>query len=150
MEKICCFFGHRDIFYDLQDELKQAIDYAVEKFGITTFYVGGRGQFDKQAEKAVRIAKKKYPQIKLVLVLPYFSNDLNKNKSTYENIYDSIYIPQELIGQHFKGAIVKRNRIMVTESELVICHIYKEYGGAYSSVKFAQKQGKNIIEIKNG
>ena len=148
MEMICSFFGHRDVFCDLKKEIIDAIEVAINEYGINTFYVGDRGDFDRQAAGAVRLLKHKYPNIKLVLVLPYFTNKLNEYKGIYEIDYDSIYIPSELADVHPKGAITKRNRIMVDESELIICYINRDFGGAYNTVKYAERQNKNIIHIE--
>ena len=54
MDKICSLFGHRDVFVDLSDELKSAVEKAITEFGITTFYVGENGDFDRMAAGAVR------------------------------------------------------------------------------------------------
>ena len=148
MDKICSFFGHRDVFVDLSDELKSAVEKAITEFGITIFYVGENGDFDRMAAGAVRSSKRRYPNIKLILVLPYFTNRLNEYKKIYESDFDSIYIPSELADVHPKGAITKRNKIMVDESDLVICYITREHGGAYTSVKYAKK--KNIPTINLG
>lgn len=54
MDKICSFFGHRDIYLNLSSELKNSIEKAITEFGITTFYVGENGDFDRMAAGAVR------------------------------------------------------------------------------------------------
>lgn len=148
MDRICSFFGHRDIFCDLSDELKNAIETAITEHSITTFYVGDRGNFDRQASDAVLAMKQKYEQIRLVLVLPYFTNKLNEYKEIYESQYDEIIIPSILDGVHPKGAITKRNRWMVDESVLIISYIKRESGGAYNTVKYASKRNKCIINIQ--
>lgn len=147
MERICSFFGHRDVFCDLSDELKNAIETAITEQSIKTFYVGDRGNFDRQASGCVLAMKKKYPHIRLVLILPYFTNKLNEYKEIYESQYDDIIIPSILDGVHPKGAITKRNRWMVDESELIIAYITRDYGGAYNTVKYAKKRNKRIINI---
>jgi len=109
MEKICSFFGHREVFKDLRKELDQAINQAISEYEITTFYVGDRGEFDRLAAGAVRSAKRNHPQIKLVLILPYFTNKLNEYKEFYEQDYDEIIIPSELAGARPEIAITKYN-----------------------------------------
>lgn len=147
MEKICSFFGHRDVFVNLQRQLCNAIEIAINEYGISTFYVGDRGEFDRQAANAVRIMKHKYQNIKLVLVLPYLTSKLNTYKNEYTASYDTIYIPEQLAGVHPKGAITKRNRIMVDESELIICYIKRDYGGAYNTIKYANRKNKGLIQL---
>ena len=147
MEKICSFFGHREVFNDLRKELDAAIEQAICEYGITTFYVGDRGEFDRQAASAVRAAKHRRSQIKLVLVLPYFTNKLNEYKELYEQAYDEIIIPSELAGVHPKSAITKRNRWMVDRSEVIICYIHRDFGGAFDTVKYAKKKEKIITPL---
>lgn len=147
MERICSFFGHRDVFCNLSDELYKAIETAITEHSITTFYVGDRGNFDRQASGTVFAMKKKYKNIRLVLVLPYFTNKLNEYRKAYEEQYDEIIIPSILDGVHPKGAITKRNRWMVDESELIISYITRDFGGAYDTVKYAKKRNKRIINI---
>ncbi|MBR2591239.1 MAG: DUF1273 family protein [Clostridia bacterium] len=147
MEKICSFFGHREVFKDLSEALEQAINEAISAYGITTFYVGGHGEFDKQAARAVRAAKRNYPQIKLVLILPYFTNKLNAYKEDYESYYDNIIIPIELADVHPKSAITKRNRWMVDESKVIICYIQRDFGGAFDAVNYASKKVRIVIKI---
>ena len=45
----------------------------------------------------------------------------------------------------FIKVILKRNFWMVDKSEYVISYVYREFGGAYKTLKYAQKTGKNII-----
>ena len=48
------------------------------------------GDFDKKCESAVRGMKRKYPglSIRLVLVIPYMTHQLNRDKEYYEASYD--------------------------------------------------------------
>lgn len=76
---------------------------------------------------------------------PFFK--LNEYKEIYENDYDEIIIPSELAGVHPKSAITKRNRWMVDKSELIICYIQRDFGGAFDTIKYANRQSKIIIEL---
>ena len=80
MGATCCFFGHRDIFDNVEDFLYTKISYLIENENVTEFLVGDHGDFDKSAASAVRKAKLNYSNIKLTLVRPYFSEELNTNK----------------------------------------------------------------------
>ena len=137
-----------DIYLNLSSELKNSIEKAITEFGITTFYVGENGDFDRMAAGAVRSIKRRYPNIKLILVLPYFTNRINEYKEIYESDFDSIYIPSELADVHPKAAITKRNQIMVDESDLIICYVTREHGGAFNAAKYSKK--KNIPTINIG
>ena len=53
-----------------------------------------------------------------------------------------------------KSAITLRNRWMVEKSDVVICYLERERGGAYAAMKYAMAMEKNIVMlgkyIKNG
>ena len=85
------------------------------------------GDFDKKCESAVWGMKRKYPglSIRLVLVIPYMTHQLNRDKEYYEASYDDIVIPSELIGIHYKAAIKKRNRWMVDQVDKILAYIYR-------------------------
>lgn len=74
---------------------------------------------------------------------------IRKNEDNFYEYYDEIEICEESSRAHFKSAIQIRNRYMVDRADLVICYIDHENGGAYQTVKYAEKQGKKIINIAN-
>ncbi|MBQ9552259.1 MAG: DUF1273 domain-containing protein [Clostridia bacterium] len=145
--KICCGFGHREIYQNITAPLAQAIETAIVVYGITTFYTGGMGEFDALFASAVRAAKVRHKQIKLVLVKPYFTKDLNTNREYYEVLFDDVFIPTEILGTHYKNAIIKRNRFMVEQADLIICFLSRDYGGVYTAVRYAKKKNKPIINL---
>lgn len=73
-EKTCCFTGHRDIpenqIQKISETLEKEIEKLIEK-GYTRFAAGGAYGFDSVAEQTIIKLKKKYPKIRLILVLPY-------------------------------------------------------------------------------
>ena len=108
---------------------------------------GGMGEFDHLFIRAVRQLKKQYPFLRLILVKPYFSNEINTHQQQYAQLYDEIVIPEAVEGVHFKAAIEKRNRWMVEQSHFVLSYLYRTYGGAYKAVSYAEKCHKTIIRV---
>lgn len=106
------------------------------------FYSGGMGGFDKLCESAVRQAKAGHKEfeIELVYVSPYMSNSFNTQRDYYECYYDDIIIPMELAEAHYKGAITKRNRWLVDNADYLIAYIYRDHGGAYATVRYAERK----------
>ena len=146
---VCCTFaGHRH-FPAPRSSVDEVIETILQTDQEFIFYSGGMGEFDTQCEAAVRGAKRHHPDlnIKLMLVLPYMSNRLNKYKAYYEKMYDGIVIPENLLGVHPKAAITMRNRWMVDASDYVIACVRRDFGGAYETVKYAQRTGKTVFEI---
>lgn len=146
----CTFAGHREVYKQgiseaLDNVLSEILSNPENEF---RFLVGGMGEYDALCATAIRKAKRNFPDklIKLILVLPYFKQELNVHRSYYE-IYDDIYIPMELAEVHPKFAITKRNRIMIDESQYLIAYVYRNFGGAYGTLKYAQKQGLKIINL---
>lgn len=146
----CTFAGHREVYHAGMDEkIEKAIRKLLQTDSEFVFYTGGMGEFDSRCASAVRAAKRRYPHLKihLVLVLSYMSNRLNTDKEYYEYCYDEILLPEELCGVHYKAAIQKRNRWMVDRADYLIAYLFRNFGGAYETVKYAKKQGKTVINL---
>ena len=62
-------------------------------------------------------------------------------------MYDDVIIPPELIGVHYKAAIKARNRWMIDNSDVVMAYTIRDYGGAFDAMKYAIKNGRNVIKI---
>ena len=146
----CTFAGHREVYQAKIDEaIENAIDSLLQTDNEFVFYTGGMGDFDNKCASAVRAAKRKYPdkEIRLALVLPYMSNRLNTDKDYYQYYYDEIIIPTELAGVHYKSAITMRNRWLVDRVDCLIAYVYRDFGGALETVKYARKHGKTVINL---
>lgn len=146
----CTFLGHREVYASgVRERLEAEIEKLLETDSEFTFLTGGMGQFDSMGVGAVRAAKRRHPekQITLALVLPYPSNRLNTDKEYYQFYYDQIMIPEELDTAHYKAAIQLRNRWMVDRADTVIAYICRDFGGAFTSVRYAKRQGKPIINL---
>lgn len=146
----CTFSGHREVY---QSGIEARLDAEIEKLLQTDnefrFLTGGMGQFDGMGVGAVRAAKRRHPEkrITMTLVLPYMSNWLNTDKEYFQFYYDQIIIPEELDTAHYKAAIQLRNRWMVDRTDIVIAYIYRDFGGALATVRYAQRQGKPVINL---
>jgi len=115
--------------------------------GCEIFYTGAMGEFDSLFSSAVRKAKKVYPNIKLICVKPYFTNDINTDRDYYAALYDDIIIPDELADIHPKAAIKARNRWIIDNSDIVLIYTVRNFGGAYEAKRFAERNGKRLIKI---
>lgn len=146
-KRACCGFGHREVYENITEQLDKAVLNAAEQ-GCVIFYTGAMGQFDSLFSSSVRKAKKSYPNIKLICVKPYMSKEINESGDYLYSLYDDIIIPTELADIHPKSAIPKRNRLLVDWSDAVIGYIKRQYGGAYTALKYAHSQKKEIIMIR--
>lgn len=146
----CAFAGHREVYGANVDALlKVTIENLLKKDISFTFYTGDMGEFDQLCSSAVRTAKRQHPalDIRLIAVLPYMMTRINAYKVQYECLYDEIIIPTELSEIHYKSAIAARNRWMVERSDYLIAYVYRDFGGAYTTLKYAQQVGKEIINL---
>ncbi|MBQ3431594.1 MAG: hypothetical protein IJG23_02300 [Clostridia bacterium] len=146
MFQYCCGFGHRELYENIDDLVKREILFAIS-LGCSIFYTGGMGAFDSAFSRAVRECKKEYPHIRLFLVVPYITKQMQRNKEYYEKNYDEILKPAVLDNVHPKYAITKRNHWMVQKSNLIIGYTRVSFGGAYDTLQYAKRQGKPLIEI---
>ena len=140
-------FGHRDLytFRKIEERLSDILREILQEKSYTEIYIGRNGEFDSLAASVIRNVQKDMgsESSELILVLPY----LMKATESVQSKYDSIMIPEDLEGVHPKAAISRRNRFMVDICDLCIFYVEHEHGGAYSALKYAQKQGKRIINI---
>lgn len=68
---ICCFCGHGDVSDAIRPALARLIEEHIKFFGITEFWVGNYGRFDRMARSLVCSTKKNYHEVRLCLLLPY-------------------------------------------------------------------------------
>lgn len=145
------FFGHRQIDNPLivEKKLDEYISDLICSKEYVEFLVGRDGEFDKMAASAVRRAKKRYNygNIFLILILPYARAEFTNNEQAFLEYYDEVEICEKSARAYFKAAIQIRNRAMVDRSDMVISCIQYKSGGAYKTVKYAEKIGKTIINI---
>ena len=95
------------------------------------------------------MTKRKYPErsIRLVRVLPYLTHEINRDKEYFESYYDDIVVPMELMGVHYKAAIKKRNRWMVDQADKILAYIYRDFGRAFDTIKYAYRMGKPVLNF---
>jgi len=145
------FAGHRNVFGgSVREQVDETIAAILKEDTSFEFFSGGMGEFDKLCEAAVRSAKasNKQLEIKLIYVVPYMSNTLNTYKDYYEFYYDEILIPGELEGVHYKAAITKRNRWLIDHSDYLIAYVFRDHGGAYTTLRYAQRMNRKIIRVE--
>lgn len=82
-----------------------------------------------------------------VLVLPYMKAEYKNNKQNYNDYYDEIEVCSESSSAHYKSDIFIRNMNMVDRSNMIVCYIRHNSGGAYKTVQYAKKKGVEICNI---
>jgi hypothetical protein len=145
------FFGHREISnpYEAEKQLENIAGSLIRSKEYVEFLVGRDGEFDQLASSTIRRTVRTYGSgnASLILVLPYATAEYRDNEKSFLDYYDDVEICPEAAESHFKAAIQVRNRCMIDRSDLVVCCIERRSGGAYKSVKYAEKTGRKIINV---
>jgi len=130
----CCFIGHRDSV-GIEGEIYALIERLI-KMGVTDFYSGGMGNFDKMCEKAAKALGGR------ILFVPYNKSRIKEEDKRW---YDYIICP---FGEKFytKFDIPNRNKWLVDNCDICLCYVHKN-GGAKHTFDYAVKNDKKIINI---
>lgn len=150
----CCFTGHRR-FYKPMQELKRplwnAINWLYTSEGVRNFCCGGALGFDTLAARAVLALRDRFPDVRLVLILP--CRDQAKSWGLEDvRVYEEIKsLADEVIytGEHYtRFCMHVRNRRLVDESGYCISYLVQDKGGTAFTVDYAKKKGVPVINIK--
>lgn len=146
------FFGHREIshFQETEQKLETLIYDLLKHHEYVDFLVGRNGEFDQMVSSAVLRVRKRMglSNCSLILVLPYETAEFRDNEESFRAYYDEIEICQSSSQAHYKLAIQIRNREMVDRSDLVVFCVERKSGGAYQTMRYAEKQNTCCINLK--
>ncbi len=147
--KICCFAGHSKLYgsVNLETLLYSKCEELILQTQVTCFWVGNYGSFDSLSAHTVQILKQKYPQIKLELILPYITNEINENKEFYYQNFDSILLANIPESTPAKFKILKCNEYMIDKSDFLIAYVNHTFGGAAKTFEYAQKKNIKICNL---
>ncbi len=149
----CCFTGHRQIPPGEQEQIASKLESVIVSLyqkGIRCYEAGGARGFDALAAKTVIRLREKCPGIKLILVLPCLTQTRgwrSEDVTEYERIKaqaDEVFYTAH---QYTRGCMHKRNRHLVDHSGVCVCYLTREKGGTAYTVRYAEKQGLEIINI---
>ena len=147
------FFGHRYIErgMEIENRLDELLHDLITQKEYVDFLIGREGEFDILASAAIKRAINKYAygNTHFTLVLPYMKAEYRDNEKEFLDYYGDVEICYESSIAHPKSAIQIRNRSMVDRSDLVVCCVQHNTGGAYHTLLYAEKQDKQIINISN-
>ena len=145
------FFGHRIIpeFREAEDRVEALVHALLLEKEYVEFLVGRDGDFDQIVSSAVKRQKRivRDDNSSLIWILPYPTAELHNNTENFETYYDEIETCGSAASSHPKGAFQIRNRQMVKRSNLVVFYVDHTGGGAYQTMRYAQKEKKNILNL---
>ena len=147
------FFVHREItaFKEIENKLEILIQKLITEHEYVEFLIGRNGEYDQLVSSVIHRVRKRldYKNCSLTLVLPYMTAEFRDNESSFYDYYDEVEISQSASSGHFKSAMQTRNKEMVDRSDLVVFYVERQSGGAYTTMKYAVKNGKEIINVTN-
>ena len=148
-------FGHRQIDdpFFVERVLEIMVRQLLAEKEYVEFLVGRDGEFDLLAASVIKRCRRAVGEENsaLIWMLPYPTAEYRDHEEEYLNYYDAVEVSQNAAGAHFKSAMQIRNREMVDRSDLVIFCVEHQKGGAYQSMRYAEKQGVPFINIfQNG
>lgn len=145
------FFGHRELDnpFLIEEPLEQIVRELILSKEYVDFLIGRNGTFDYVAASVIHRVKNQLDlgNSSLILVLPYKTAEYRHCEDKLRDYYDDIEICKQATDSYYKAAFQKRNMEMVSRSDLVVCYIEREKGGAYNTYKYAKKMEKNIINL---
>lgn len=145
------FFGHRQInnLFSIEEKLENLLKTILTQHEYVEFLVGREGDFDIFVASLVKRLKRDFRDNNsaLVWVMPYKTAEYKNNAKYYEDYYDNIEICAEAENAYFKSSYQIRNRQMADRSNLIIFFVEHKSGGAYKTLRYAEKQEKKIINI---
>ena len=139
----CFFIGHREAQENIYPELAQTVEQLIEQ-GVTDFYVGHYGNFDRLAARAVIAAKQQHPEVRLTMLLPY--HPAEREVVLPPGFDGSLYPPgMENVPRRF--AIPRANRWMVEHCTHLVAYVTHPASNAGKVVEWGRIQGKRVVEL---
>lgn len=139
----CAFFGHRHIDAEqYRDKLLQTLTDLIENEGVTQFYSGFRGDFDRFCCSLIHGLKARYPHIKNTLVLSFIPDGEFILPDCFD---DSVYLLERRVPQRL--AIIETNKCLVDKVDCIVAGVITHGGGAYAACEYAYKRKKPIINM---
>ena len=145
--KSCFFIGHRETSEEIYPALYAAVEQHILEYGVTEFIVGHYGGFDRLAASAVKEAKRFYPEVKLILLLPY--HPAERPISTPGG-FDGTFYPPGMESVPRKAAIIRANRYVVDHVDYLLAYVWHPASNARELVEYAksrEKKGSLIITL---
>lgn len=131
----CFLIGHRQTEEGLYRPLYTAIERHIVEKGVTEFWVGHHGGFDRLAARVLRDVKQRYPSIRLFLLLAYHPA---VQAVALPAGFDGLFYPPGLETVPKRFAIVRANRYAVQHCRYLIAYVWQITGNSAALVRYAR------------
>lgn len=152
-DKTCCFTGHRTLPQNERDEVRDRLYIVLHKLieqGVQYFGSGGAMGFDLLAAEVVLELRKRYPHIRLIMVLPYENQERGWDEEEvrrYHTILEQANKVVYLQREYRCGCMLRRNRYLVDNSRVCVAYCTRVFGGTAYTVNYAKRVGIPILYI---
>ena len=142
--KSCFFIGHREAPESIYPELAQTVEQLIGQ-GVTDFYVGHYGNFDRLVARAVIAAKQRHPEVRLTMLLAY--HPAEREVVLTAGFDGSLYPPgMEKVPRKF--AIARANRWMVEHCTHLVAYVTHPSSNAGEVVEWGRRLGKRVKLVR--
>lgn len=152
-KKTVCFAWHRQIrepISEVERRLTETIENLIQK-GYLYFGAGGARGFDALASEVVLKLKDTYPQIHLILVLPFDEQYSHERNWTWSEIDQYHRLKEQatkvvvLATGYASGIYYRRNRHLVDNSSVCVAYMSKANSGTGYTVNYAKARKLEVI-----
>lgn len=145
------FFGHKEIdkFQVAEDAVNIIVSELIKQKEYVVFLVGREGDSDKIVSTVIKRTQHEITDVNSchVCVMPYLKKEYLHHFGTLVRYYDQMQLCKAAESKFPKAAIQVRNRNMVARSDLCVFYVADDQGTAWKTMRYAQKNGKKIINI---
>ena len=142
--KVCFFIGHRDTPDRVYPALEQAVEQLITQ-GVTEFYVGNHGSFDRMAARAVIAAKQRHLEVRLTMLLPYHPAE---REVVLPAGFDGSLYPPGLENVPRRFAIARANRWIVEHCTHLVAYVTHPASNAGKVVEWGIFKDKKVMKLK--
>lgn len=142
-DKTCFFIGHREAPESIYPELARTVEQLIGQ-GVTDFYVGHYGNFDRLAAQAVIVAKQQHSEVRLTMLLPYHPAE---RKVILPAGFDGSLYPPGMENVPRRFAIAHANRWMVEHCTHLVAYVTHPASNAGKVVVWRRKMGKEVRSL---
>ena len=152
-DKTACFTGHKVFSQKKMERIEKRLNEEIDRLineGITTFISGGEIGFDHSAASTIITKKDQGVDVKSIFALPCHNQDkywTEIQKYLYYSLLseaDEVYYVSE---EYTPDCMEKRNYYLVDNSSYCICALVKDASGTGQTVRYAQQQGLEVINV---
>ena len=139
----CFFIGHREAPESIYPELARTVEQLIGQ-GVTDFYVGHYGSFDRLVARAVIAAKQQHLEVRLTMLLPYHPAE---REVVLPSGFDGSLYPPGMENVPRRFVIARANRWMVEHCTHLVAYVTHPASNAGKVVEWGRIKGKKVIEL---